>query len=373
LLLVVLLAAGCGAPGGEPPGTAQEDQTATPVEVYVVERGSAVLEVSATGSVAARGDVAISAQVAGQVLDVQVKVGDHVGEGEILVQLDDELAELALDQAEAQLLMAEADLDRAEAALRRATELWREGDLSDSDFEAAEAAAKAARGSHMAARAARGQAARQLRNTGIESPIDGVVGFVYVEEGQLVGVGTPVAHVVNDDTVEVEVGLNENQVAGLRGGRRASLRVRAYPGDVFRGEVEYVGPKADELTRTYPVRVVVPNARGRLRSGMVAEVTMAAREFGDVLIIERDWVVMRFGEPAVFVVADSAAELRRVTLGSIIGDRVIVTSGLEPGDQVVSFGQDQLSEGALVDVRNGAPADSAGGAEQGGGGEEAQE
>ncbi len=342
---------GCGGrPGdGEAAGTAE---ARTPVEVDVVEPHTAVLEISAVGTIEAREDILVSSEAAGQVVDVPVMVGDGVAEGDVLVRLDDELAELSVQQADAQLLLAEADLDNAEANLKRVTNLWKGGDVSDSDHEAAERAAKVARAGHMAAAAARASAGRQLRNTEIGSPIDGVVAFVHVEGGQLVGVGTPIAQVVNDETVQVEIGLNENEIVDVRRGAPASVRIRALPGETFAGTVEYVGPKADEMTSTYPVRVVVPNPKGRLRSGMVAEVTLTARRFEDSIVIERDWVAERFGEPSVFVVVDSTAAVRKVRLGRIIGDGVVVTSGLESGDRVISFGYDQLTEGAPVDVRN---------------------
>ena len=67
---------------------------------------------------------------------------------------------------------------------------------------------------------------------------------------------------------------------------------------------------------------------------MVAEVTIAAQEFSDVVTIERDWVVDRYGEPAVFVGADSLAALRRLALGTVVGDQVVVESGLEVGDLI---------------------------------------
>ncbi len=353
ILLLLSVLAGCGGRGGEP-SQGRDAATRTPIEVYVAESRSAVREVSATGTVAARQDVPVSAEAAGQVREVLVMVGDRVEDGDVLVELDDELAALALSQAAAQLLLAEADLDNAESGLRRATSLWKAGDIADADFEAAERGAKAARAGHMAALAARSTAGRQLRNTEIRSPIDGVVAFVHVKEGHLIGIGTPAAHVVNDGTVEVEVGLNENQVVDVVPGARASLRVRAYPGETFGARVEYVGPKADDLTRTYPVRVVATNERGLLRSGMVAEVTLTAREFEDVILIGRDWVVERFGEPTIFVVADSTAVVRKVSLGRVIVDEVIVTSGLTPGDLGVSVGYDQLTDGDPVDIRNDA-------------------
>ena len=283
--------------------------------------------------------------------EVPVGVGDRVAAGQVLVRLDSELAELALQQAEAQLLIAEADHETAEANLERARVLLENSDIADSEFEAADRAAKMARGGLLAADAGRSSALRQLRNTAIESPVDGTVAFVYARVGHLVAAGTPVAHVVDDSTVEIDIGLSEDQVAHIRSGQSADVTVRALPGEAFRGRVEYVGRRADDRTRTYPARIVVSNPRGRLRSGVVAEVVVAAREFEDSVVIERDWVVERFGEPAVFVVADSVAAVRKVSLGQIIGDRVVVLDGLEPGDRVISFGFQQLTEGARIDVR----------------------
>jgi RND family efflux transporter MFP subunit len=348
-MVLVLLAAGCGPRGGGPPDEAAP--AAVPVEVTEVTLESVVSTVTATGTVAARHDVPVSAEASGRVSEVPASVGDRVVAGQTLVRLDSELAELALRQAEAQLLVAEADHETAEANLERARVLWENGDISDSEFETADRAAKAARGALLAADAGRSSAARQLRNTAIESPVGGTVALVYAKVGHLISAGTPVAHVVDDSSVEIDIGLNEDQVADVRSGQRADVAVRALPGEVFRGRVEYVGRRADDRTRTYPARIVVANPRGRLRSGVVAEVVVAAREYEDSVLIERDWVVDRFGEPAVFVAADSVAVIRKISLGQTIGDRVVVQDGLEPGDLVISFGFQQLTEGARIDVR----------------------
>jgi RND family efflux transporter MFP subunit len=350
VLALLVLVAGCGPRGGGPPEEAAP--AAVPVEVTVVSPGTAVATVTATGTVTARNDVPVSAEASGRVFEVPVQVGDRVAAGDVLVRLDPELAELALQQAEAQLLIAEADHETAEANLGRARVLLENGDIADSEFEAVDRAAKASRGALLAADAGRASAARQVRNTAIESPVDGTVAFVYAKVGHLVAAGTPVAHVVDDSTVEIDIGLSEDQVGYVKSGQRALVTVRALKGEVFEGRVEYVGRRADDRTRTYPARIVVPNPRGRLRSGVVAEVVVSAREYDDALVIERDWVVDRFGEPAVFVAADSVAVIRKVALGQIIGDRVVVLDGLAPGDLVVSFGYDQLTEGARVAIKN---------------------
>ncbi len=347
--LAVVVLSGCGGRGGPPEGARAP---AVPVEVHAVDTGSVTATIAATGTIVARDDVLISAEANGQVKDVPVKVGQRVEKGQTLVLLDEELAALGVKQAEAQLLLAEADLANAESNLRRATTLWESGDIPDADHETTERLAKAARAGYMAAEAGLGSAQRQLRNARIVSPIAGVVAFVHAEEGQLVGLGTPVARVVNDSWLEIELGLNEDQVVEVRPGRSAKVRVRAYLDMTFAGTIEYVGPRADDLSKTYPVRVVLRNEGRRLRGGMVAEVTIATADIENVIVIERDWVIERFGEPAIFVAADTLAQLRKVLLGKVVGARVVVASGLERGDLVVSLGYDQLSDGTRIDVKN---------------------
>jgi membrane fusion protein (multidrug efflux system) len=349
LLLAVLAAGGCG--GGEGGEQTARGPEAVPVEVMTVTPEDATATVTATGTLAARDDVPISAEASGRVAEVLVKVGDRVAEGDVLVRLDDELARLALRQAEAQLLSAEADLADAETGLERSRALRENGDISQAEFDAAELRYKASRGAFLAAQAAHGSAERRLRNTVIESPIDGTVAFVQAEVGHLMNVGSPVAHVVNDDTLEVEIGLTEQQAVDVRAGRKARVRVRSYPEREFVGRVEYVGPRADDRSKTFPARVVLRNPGGELRAGMVGEVTIATEEFKDRIVIVRDWVVDRYGEPAVFVAADSLAELRRVRLGKVLGDRVIVEDGLSEGDRLVVLGYERLSEGARVSVK----------------------
>jgi membrane fusion protein (multidrug efflux system) len=326
--------------------------------VVEIAPGAITATVSATGTIKARDDVPISAEASGRVVEVVAQVGDRVSEGDVLARLDSELAELSQQQAEAQLLLAEAELDDAEVGLERAMSLWKAGDIADAEKEAAERRAKSARASFAAATAGANAAARQLRNTGITSPVAGTVAFVHAREGHLIAMGAPAAHVVNDDVVEIELGLTEDQVTDIRPRQSAEVKVRALPGERFEGRVEYVGRRADDMSKTYPVRVVVPNPAHRLRSGMVAEVTVAAAEYRDVVAIERDWIVDRYGEPAVYVASDSTAAVRRLTLGKVIGDRVVVKSGLEAGDRMITFGHDQLTDGAPIDIK-GAPADTA--------------
>lgn len=350
-LALAVFCAGCGGGGRGAPGE-DASRHATPVEVFLVSRGPVTATVASSGTVEARHDVPIHSEAAGRVVEVPARVGDSVEAGDVLVRLDDEVAANAARQAEAQLALAELELDDAHLNLGRAKELWETGDFSDVEYEAAERRFKSARASHMAAEAAAGSARRQLRDTAIESPVGGRVAMIHAKVGHLIVPGTPVAHVVDDSVVQVDIGLSEDRVADVRAGQPAEVSVRSAGDRVFTGRVDYVGRRADDATKTFPVRVIVENPRGALRSGMVAEVRIAALRLGDVVVIERDWVIDRYGEPAVFVAADSLAAVRNVRLGHVIGDQVVVESGLEPGDLVVSFGYEQLSENAPIEVRN---------------------
>ncbi len=351
LTALAVAAWGCGGAGGTE--EAARGPEAVPVEVLTVTTEDATATVTATGTLAAREDVPISAEASGRVSEVPAQVGDEVSEGEVLVRLDDELARLSLKQAEAQLLAAQADLADAERGFERSRSLLESGDISQAGFETAQLRYQAAESAALAAEAAHASAERQLRNTAIESPIDGTVAFMHAEVGHLMNIGAPVAHVVNTSTLEIEIGLTEAQAVEVEPGRRALVRFRSMPGREFEGRVEYVGPRADDRTKTFPARVVLRNVGGELRAGMVAEVTIATREYEDAVVIVRDWVVERYGEPAVYVAADSVAQLRRVRLGQVLGDRVVIEEGLEPGERLVVLGYDQLSDGARIKVMNG--------------------
>ena len=347
--VIALVIAGCGRPGE---GSDESRRPApVPVEVTAIERSSITAFVCGTGTITARDDCLVAAEAGGRVVGIPVVVGDDVEVGGVLVVLDDELPALAVKQAEAQLLMAEADLRDAEAGLKRASYLWKSGDISDADYEAIETRAIAARGLHMTAEAALAGSARQLRDTLVTSPIAGTVAFVHVEKGQLVAPGTPVVHVINDAELEVDLGIAEGDVVNVKPGARAEITVRPLPGEIFRGRVEYVGPRADDLTKTYPARVTIRNRDRALRAGMVADISVAAHVMRDVIVIERDWVFDRYGEPAVFVAVDSVAVRRKISLGRVVGARVVVLAGLESGDKLVTLGLSQLNDGTRIGIK----------------------
>jgi multidrug efflux pump subunit AcrA (membrane-fusion protein) len=319
-----LLLAGCGG-RGQP--QSERGVGAVPVEVVRIVPETVSATVTTTGTLRAVDDVPVAAETGGRVVEVPVSVGDRVEKGDVLVRLDDELAGLAVRQANSQWLLTKTELEDASDALSRAEVLWENEDISKVEFEAAQRRLEIARASYDGALAALGAAQRQLDNASVKAPVDA--------------------------TMKLDLGLSEDQITGVHEGDPVSIQVRALPGRTFQGTVEYVGRRSEDVNRTYPVRVRLLNPGRELRSGMVAEATVTAGRFPDAVVVERDWVVDRFGEPAVYVAADSLAEVRRITLGKALGDRVVVTSGLSEGDLLITVGLDLLSDQARIDIKSG--------------------
>jgi RND family efflux transporter MFP subunit len=178
--------------------------------------------------------------------------------------------------------------------------------------------------------------------------------------------------------VKVATEVSQDRLGQVRLGMPARVRVSAWPGVVFAGEVTRIAPVLDPMTRMTALEIAVPNREGRLKPGMFAEVTMVVKQAEETLLVPLDGVLneyrfVAYGAGAqrdseggmaaeVFVVSSDTARLRSVRLGIISTETVQILEGLVPGDQVVTVGKYQLVDGAAVRVLNGDRAKQPGGA-----------
>jgi RND family efflux transporter MFP subunit len=182
---------------------------------------------------------------------------------------------------------------------------------------------------------ARAQAAEAV----VYAPFSGVVSARLLSEGALASPTTPVVTLVTDE-VEVVVNIEEARVGQVPQGRPAVLTVSAFPGDEFQAVVASVSPTADPRSRTFQAKVVPTNNDGKLKEGMFAQVKIRGDERGNAILIPNQAIVQRSGKSVAFVVADGKAQLRELQVGITDGKQTEVTSGLEPGDQLIVAGQD---------------------------------
>ena len=374
---------------------AASEQPAVPVQVRtpaVVERPESV---SASGSVEGSETADVAFLVAGRVGRVLVEEGQHVSKGQLLAEIEPTDYQNAFKAAEAQKAAAQAAQQRADAGLRkqeleqaridfersqdeykRMKFLVERKSLPPNDFQKFEAsynnarerydqAQEGTRKEDRAAATAQAQAAdaqateenKRLSDTRLLAPISGNIAMRRVDPGQTVAAGIPVFTIVELNPVKVRVGVPEAEIGKVHRGANAEVSVPSLGGRCFAGKVAIIGVAAEPASRTYTVKILVPNPGPVLLAGMVAE----ARIFGPArihaLTIPAEAVVPDpQGAPIVYAYSPDRKRVygRRVEVGPPVGNEVEIRSGLRGDEQVVVVGQQKVREGSLVEIEGGA-------------------
>jgi len=302
---------------------------------------------SAVATLVAVQGVTLSAELPGQVREISFDSGAFVRKGQSLVKLDTSTEEAQLASAQAEASLARVNLERIET-LRRA------GSGTQADLDAAEAHSKQAR-------AAVAQLEATIAKKTIRAPFDGRISIRQVELGQVLAPGTPVASLQTVSPIFADFWLPQQALAEVRAGQKARLRADPFPGVTWDGSVTVVNPEVDVATRNVRVRATFPNADGRLRPGMFANVDVLGNEKKSVVIIPATAVIYAPYGDSVYAIeekkdasgkASAVVRQKFVRLGERRGDFVQVTSGVTPGETIVSAGAFKLRNGMAVAVND---------------------
>lgn len=329
---------------------------AAQVPVTVVTAASApVLDrTELTGTVTSERSASLSPRVSGLVAAVKVDAGAAVEAGDVLLELDAELARLALARADAAL--AEARATQAEAARLRdeARQQVERRLLPETRLYAAEAALRIAAAAVDRLQAERRQQAEIVARHTLAAPFAGVVSRKLAEVGEWVETGTPVLELVDTRRLRLDVQAPQERYYQITPGAPVEVRASAFDGRVFAGRVAAKVPVKDPSARTFLVRVAVEDAEGRLTPGMSAEARFSLRGEGAALVLPRDAIVRQpDGGAAVWVVngnSPASVSARPVRLGRTLEGGIEIVSGLEAGAQVVLRGNETLRDGQPVKV-----------------------
>jgi len=173
----------------------------------------------------------------------------------------------------------------------------------------------------------------------IKTPRSGIVIARYITPGMALNPGAQTFTVSGLSTLWMIAAVSEENLDGLRIGMPVTLRVRAYPGETFGGQIVQLGPQLDPATRTLTVRVLVPNRDGRLRPEMYATAEIERGASRSALFVPEVSVQNLNGNPVVFVRRpNSEFEARPVKLGARVDHEVEIVEGLKTGEQVVTDG-----------------------------------
>jgi multidrug efflux system membrane fusion protein len=287
-----------------------------------------------------------------------IQDGDRVTRGLVLAQVRQDDVEARLAQARSAQAEAEAALRQAQDALARAKALYAAKSLTRPDLDAAQGAHDAVQAKLAGAQALVQEARNAVNDSALRAPIDGVVIKRLVEVGALVGAGTPGFVVADTSRVKVVFGVPDVMVGRLRALEHLPVALEALPDRGFEGRVTRVAPVADVKTRSFDVEVTLPNRDGALKAGMVASLQMPGDQpHQQPLAVPLTAIVRSPKRPdgyAVFVVRGEGdtmtAVARDVTLGEMTGNRIEVTTGLQPGERVVVSGATVVTDGAPVAI-----------------------
>jgi RND family efflux transporter MFP subunit len=344
-----LLLAACGdAPS--PDATARS--VAAPVRTAPAESAQITDAVRAVGVLAPRDELRLSFKVGGVIETLAVEAGDRVQAGQILAVLKRAEVDAAVAQASEGVEKARRDLERARQL--RADEVATQEQVEDLTT-----AYNVARSSLQAAQF-------NARFARIEAPTDGVVLQRLARASELVQGGQPVL-VLGSTTSGwiVRVGLADRDAVRVNLGDAASVSFDAFPDRQFDGRVTRIGSSADPYTGTFDVEIDVAPGGARFARGLVAKVAIALQGAADgpaQTLMPVTALVEASGRAATIYVLDATAGVarrRQVTVGPIVGDRIVVVAGLDAGEQVVTDGAAWLTDGRAVRVV-GVPTDGPG-------------
>jgi len=310
-----------------------------------------------SGPVRAFVEATVRAETQGRVLSRPTERGAAVKAGDVLVELDASRLALELRQAQVTLQARQTDLGHARREHERGEKLVEQDAISEQRRDDLRHGLAAARDAYALARVARDTAKRLLADASIRAPIDGRVDDLFVEPGEFITAGTPVARVLDFSRARVFAGATASEAARLEPGMRARASFRSLGGLFQDAELRSVARAADPEDGTYRIELWIDAPDPRLRDGMVATLEFAS-DGGDARpLAPRAALVRRGGGSEVFVVERNGAgeglgvvRLRAVRTGRTGEDLVEVLEGLEPGEEVVVEGQFALSDGAAVRV-----------------------
>ena len=321
-------------------------------------------------SIDAEKRVELLPRVTGRLLSLSVKQGDFVRKGEQVATLEHDQQNALILSTEAQAASARADTEKARAQmlnaktnLERYRRLEKEGFSTKQQLETMETEYTSAAASLRAAQAKERQyeaEASRVRSAKddyiIRAPMDGVVLNDYsLTPGAMISPSSPILDIADLRKLKATLKVPESKIFIVTQGMPVRLQFDALPGEPLEGGVTRIDQYVDPATRTSNVEIALDNekqAGGRLRPGMFGQASIVEKEYRNVITVPEGALHSSEKGYYVFVVRDGRAEMREVETGVRENSRVQVTKGLISGDEVITFGGNNLNSGEEVTAQN---------------------
>ncbi|MER9666725.1 efflux RND transporter periplasmic adaptor subunit [Mesorhizobium sp. M0185] len=357
LALIIVVALGLA-------GCSQEKAEVTeiirPVKVVEITKASDTRQLSYSGSVRARTEMNLGFRINGKITERLVDIGDRVKPGDVLARIDPTDYELSVRSAQASLDAADRQVETVELTRKRAEQLYAKNFAPKSQLEQATLSYNQAVATRDSARSQLAQAQNQVRYTDLKADKNGIVTSVAADVGQVVGSGTPVVTVAIDGEKEVLIAVPETDIAEFKPGKTVKAGFWSDEALTLDGKVREVAGSADPQSRTFAVRVSLPND-SRVLLGMTASIEAAADNRQQLVSIPLAALAQKDSQSIVWTVDRNGGTVHAhpVKVAAFTPDGVSVADGLKPGDVVVAAGTQFMTENLKVKLTGDAAQQSA--------------
>ena len=350
IFVVALVLAACG--------IQMPETTPTSYETLTVQKSNIVFPMKFSAKMKGQNDVTIMPQVSGQLMQICVTEGQKVRQGDVLFVIDSRNARLELEAAEANLLAAQASESSAQLEFEGNKNLFEKGIISRFMLDNSKNAFDRAKAATSQAKATVDRARVNLGFCTITSPVDGYIGAIDPTPGAQVAPGTYLTMVSGNAKMNAEFSINETFL-DTRVVSGDSKTLRDFPDVIFvmkngteyplKGRITSIAGNVDHVTGSIACKATFPNPDGMLYSGIQGTIIVPLN-VPDVIVIPQVSVVRLQDKSLVYKVqADSTATAVSVTaVAAGNGKDVVVTSGLEVGDRIVTIGANNVQEGERV-------------------------
>ena len=309
-----------------------------PVVGFKVRKQSIAKKIDLVGSLEAQEMVEIKSEVEGTIDKIAFSQGQKVKKGDILIHFHQERLKASVDQAEANLKLSESVKKRYEPLIKNGAITSLELDQAINSVEVNRAVVEAAKA--------------ELSTATIVAHFDGVMGQRLVSEGQYISRGESLSFIINQDLMKVNFRLPEKYLSQLQEGQVVGVKVEAYPADQFAGEIVFIDPRVDEVSRTILITAKISNSEGKLRQGMFANLSLTLYKKKEAIVVPETALIFKGEDISVYtVLGNGKVKNRSINVGIHFGENVEVTKGLNEGEIVIVEGYQKVTATTIVKVR----------------------
>lgn len=352
LIIAIVLAAGLCCAGIYLFKSSHVEVQKTVVNSEILKKEKIEVAENYQGVLISRKSVVIQPQVSGQISSINVKAGDKVQKGQILIVIDPRKQEATLNSYRAKHASLVAAYETAKVQYERYSVLYKKKTVSKQDLENYENEYKKAKSALDENKAQIKEQSVQLAYHKIAAPFSGVVGDIPVKIGDYVTSQTQLLSVTQNETLELNLGLPANKIFDIK--RGLPVQILDFDNNVIaKSNLMFVSPRVDSNTQTILVKANFKNNGEVLKADQSVKTRVVYNEY-DGILIPTTATTFVAGQDFAFVIQDKGTQkiVKQVpiTLGKLYNGKHIVKSGLKEGDCIVSKGIQKLADGTVVEI-----------------------